>query len=104
AAIEAANDTRGEFELCGESRFDARGVFFGAAFRECFAEDFAGADGIEEAFAGERIDPGSGITDHGPILADHSSLAQRAFFGRRKNVAVELGAFGRDVIVGDKYV
>ena len=102
AAIEAAHDTSGEFEFAGEGGFDPRHVFFGAALGEGLAEQFAGAHGVEEAFAGERIDPGGGVSDERPILAENGAIGKRALLRRRKDVAVKFCVFSGDAVFFDK--
>src|SRR5208337_2595867 len=52
SAVETADEARGEFEFGGKRGFDTRGIFFGAAFGEGLAQEFAGAHGVEQAFAG----------------------------------------------------
>ena len=102
AAIEAADDARGEFQFRGEGGFDARGIFFGAAFGEGLAQELAGAHGVEKAFASEGIDPGGGVADERPVPADDAAIRERAHLGRGQDVAVELGGFGGEFLGGRK--
>src|SRR2546423_3583431 len=104
AAVKAAHHAGGEFELAGKRGFDTRGVFFGTAFGECATEKLAGTHRVEQTFAGERIDPGGGVADHGPVFSNYRALRKSAFLGRRENVAVEPRAFGRDILLVDESV
>src|SRR5207237_809156 len=73
-------------------------IFFGAALRERTAEQFAGTDGVEEPFAGERVDPRGGVADQRPVLADHVALRKRALLRRGQDVAVKLCVVCGDVL------
>jgi len=74
STVEAANDARGEFEFRGEGGFDARGIFFGAAFGEGLAKEFARAHGVEKAFAGE----GSTQAAASPMSAQFLPMTRRS--------------------------
>src|SRR5882672_12315343 len=60
AAVEAANDARGEFKFAGERGANPVGVHLRMAFGDGFAEEFAGAHGVEQAFSGEGVDERGG--------------------------------------------
>jgi hypothetical protein len=71
-------------------------------FGDGFAQQFAGAHGVEKSLAGERIDKRSGIADQRPILADHGALRKCGNLRRRKNVAIETCAVQREFLFADK--
>ena len=72
------------------------GYFSGQPSAKDLAQQFAGLHGVEQAFAGQRIDPRGGVADQSPILAEDGAFGKRAFFRRRQNVAVEARALDGD--------
>src|SRR5216110_2797734 len=79
SAIEAPHDARREFQFGAESSLHPSRVLFRAAFCKRAAQQFAGANGIEKAFACEGINPGGRISDERPVLTDDVSFGKRAF-------------------------
>src|SRR5256884_7508576 len=102
AAIETADDARGKFQLGRECGLDPGRIFLRAALRQRTAKKLAGADCVEQPFASERIDPGGGVADQRPVLADNVALRKRALLRRGQDVAVELCAFRWKVLLLDK--
>src|SRR5215469_1745861 len=102
AAIKAAHDARGKFELTRESGADPVGVPLRVSFGDGFAEQFARAHRVEEAFAGERIDEGGSVADQRPVLADYGALGKGRNLGRGQNMAIETGGFDRELLPGNE--
>src|SRR5258708_7013467 len=71
ATIETPHDARRKLQLGAESSLHPSRVLLRAAFGERPAQQFAGTNGIEKAFARERIDPRGGISDESPVLSDY---------------------------------
>src|SRR5258708_309776 len=97
-AIEAAHNARGKFELRRKRGLHARWIFFWAAFRKRPPKQFAGAHGVEKAFAREGVHPRRRVANHRPILAHNSAFRKGAFARRWQNVTVELRSLGRDIL------
>src|SRR6266704_2829171 len=79
AAIETPHDTRGKFEFGGESSLDPRGILLRAALGERAPQQFAGANRIEQPFAGKWIDPRGRISDKSPVFAHDVPFRKRSF-------------------------
>src|SRR5712692_3011247 len=92
ATIETPHDARREFQFGAESSLHPCRILFRAAFGERAPQQFAGANGIEKAFAREGIDPGRRIPDERPVLSDDVSFGKRALLRRRQHVTVKLCA------------
>src|SRR5215470_5313442 len=89
AAVEAADNACGEFEFAGERGAYPVGIHLRIAFGDGFAEQFAGAHGVEEAFTGERVDESGSVAYQRPVFADHGALRKRSNLRRREDMAVE---------------
>ena len=104
AAIETAHDARSEFQFTGESGFDPGRIFFRATLREGTAEQLSRAHGVKKTFAGERINPGGGVSYQGPILADYAAMGKSALLRRREHVAIEFCGGGGNFLRIDEGV
>src|SRR6266849_4827802 len=104
AAIKAPHDARRKFELRRKCRPHARRIFFRAAFRQRPAQQLARAHGIEQAFAGQRIDPRRRVAHHRPVFPEHMALRERALPRRGQHVTVKARAFGRNFLLLNKRV
>src|SRR5258708_1724385 len=104
AAIKAPHDARRKLELRRKCRSHARRIFFRAAFRQRAAKQLARTHGIEQAFAGQRIDPCRRVPDHGPVFPEHMAFRKRALPRRGQHVTVEARAFGRNFLLLDERV
>src|SRR5713101_1273219 len=92
SAIETPHDARRELQFSAESSLYPRWILLGAAFRERPAQQFAGTNGIEKAFARQGIDPRRRISNERPVLSDDVSFGERALLRRRQDVAIKLCA------------
>src|SRR6266851_4948190 len=79
AAIETPHDTRGKFEFGRKSGLDPRGILLRAALGERAPQQFAGANRIEQPFAGKWIDPRGRISNESPVLAHDVPFRKRPF-------------------------
>src|SRR5713226_3196420 len=78
ATIKTPHNACRKLQLRGEGSLHPSRVLLRAAFGKRAAQQFAGANGVEKAFACEGIDPGSGISDERPVLSDYVSIGKRA--------------------------
>src|SRR6266481_9074261 len=92
SAIKTPHDARREFQFSAKSSLYPRRVLLRATFGERAAQQFAGANGIEKAFAGEWIDPRRRISNKRPVLSDDVSFGKRALLRRGQDVAIKLCA------------
>src|SRR2546427_1673539 len=92
SAIKTPHDARREFQFSAKSSLYPRRVLLRATFGERAAQQFAGANGIERAFAGEGIDPRRRISNKRPVLSDDVSFGKRALLRRGQDVAIKLCA------------
>src|SRR6266851_4057780 len=74
ATIETPHDARSELQFGAESSLHPSRVLLRAAFGQGTAQQFAGANGVEKAFAREGIDPGGRISDERPVLSNDVSF------------------------------
>lgn len=102
AAIEVADEACGVLEFVGEGGFDEGGVLFRKTVGEAAAKNFSGAHGVEEAFAGERVHPGGGVADEGPVAADDGALGEGVFVGRGEDVGIEARGIGGELLAGEE--
>src|SRR6266568_2286176 len=79
ATIETPHDTRGKFEFGRKSGLDPRGILLRAALGERAPQQFAGANRIEQPFAGKWIDPRGRISDESPVLSYDVPFRKRSF-------------------------